>query len=305
MNRIAAACILSLFLLAVPYNAIGQAYPTSADVASLPILADGTPVKLKVNRNLSSSDAKSGESVELEVIDEVHVGNIIVVQKGGAAFGTISAAQSKHSADHTAKLEVAADYLRLADGDKAPLRGSPTSGNTALAIGPSSVAGKDIKIPSGAEVTAYVNGNIVIDPRKFPQLGGSLTPIPATVLESEVTEITITSSPTSAEVYVDERLVGVAPVKVIVKNGDHTMAIRLAGYSGWGRTFHAAGGAMRFDIDMDKGANRELQYKDELLSTPASLCGVHECPAAPGDVARAARAKKAQQAKQPNSGSNQ
>jgi hypothetical protein len=167
------------------------------------------------------------------------------------------------------------------------------------------MAGKDIKIAAGTEVVAYVNSNVTIDPRKFPQLGGTLTPIPTAVLQSETTELTITSAPASAEVYVDERLVGTAPVKVIVKNGEHTIAMRVAGYSGWGQTFHAAGGNMRFDVDMDKGENREMQYKDELRSTPASICGVQACPPSPGEAARAARAKKAQQQKQQNPGSDQ
>ncbi len=32
------------------------------------ILADGTPIKLRLNREMSSKDAKTGESVDLEVL---------------------------------------------------------------------------------------------------------------------------------------------------------------------------------------------------------------------------------------------
>ncbi len=34
-------------------------------------LQDGTPVRLRINRNMSSADAKTGDTVDFEVLEEV------------------------------------------------------------------------------------------------------------------------------------------------------------------------------------------------------------------------------------------
>src|SRR3954451_7673739 len=89
------ACIIASFCLA-------QNAPVS-DANGLPVLADGTPVKLRVTRSVSSADARVGEEVEFEVVDEVHVGNIVVIQKGNAASAKITVAQAKKAGDHSGK----------------------------------------------------------------------------------------------------------------------------------------------------------------------------------------------------------
>jgi hypothetical protein len=37
-------------------------------------LQDGTPVKLPINRNMSSADAKTGDTVDFEVLEDVKFG---------------------------------------------------------------------------------------------------------------------------------------------------------------------------------------------------------------------------------------
>src|SRR5450755_1502053 len=58
-------------------------------------LEDGTPVKIRTNRTISSSDATVGETVDFEVLEDVMVNNVLVVPKGGMAFATVTEAQSK------------------------------------------------------------------------------------------------------------------------------------------------------------------------------------------------------------------
>jgi hypothetical protein len=83
------------------------------------------------------------------------------------------------------KLDINIDYVKLVSGDKAALRavkevkgGSHTVGMTAGIVATSLVFfpaapfflfmhGKDITIPKGTEITAYVNGDMKLDIAKF------------------------------------------------------------------------------------------------------------------------------------------
>jgi hypothetical protein len=83
------------------------------------------------------------------------------------------------------KLDINIDYVRLADGEKAALRavqnvkgGGHTGAMTGAMVTTSLVFfpaaplflfmhGKDITIPKGTEVTAFVNGDMPLDLAKF------------------------------------------------------------------------------------------------------------------------------------------
>ena len=46
------------------------------------ILHDGTPVRMRLSRTLSSHDAQLGETVDFEVLDDVKVEDRVVVKRG-------------------------------------------------------------------------------------------------------------------------------------------------------------------------------------------------------------------------------
>src|SRR6266403_4953876 len=56
-------------------------------------LEDGTPVKLRLTRNLSSADATTGDRVDFEVVEDVEVKDVIVIPRGRLASATIVDAQ--------------------------------------------------------------------------------------------------------------------------------------------------------------------------------------------------------------------
>jgi hypothetical protein len=148
-------------------------------------LEDGTPIKLRLTRNLSSADATAGDRVDFEVLEDIKVKDVIVVPRGGLALATVTEAQHKRRMARGGKLDVNIDDVRLVDGEKAPLRavkevkgGGHTGAMTGAMIGTSIVFfpaaplflfmhGKDITIPKGTEVTAYINGDIPLDPVKY------------------------------------------------------------------------------------------------------------------------------------------
>lgn len=50
-------------------------------------LEDGTPVKLRTARTISSADAHAGDTLDFEVLEDVFANSILVVPKGGIAWG--------------------------------------------------------------------------------------------------------------------------------------------------------------------------------------------------------------------------
>ena len=61
--------------------------PPPTSTSSKFALDDGTPVRLRLNRNVSSADAKTGDNIDFEVLEEVKVGEVIrILQADGWAF---------------------------------------------------------------------------------------------------------------------------------------------------------------------------------------------------------------------------
>src|SRR5712664_391117 len=133
--RLACSFVLSTSLLwsgfAEPPQAAqqnkDQQPPQKTEVVSLkqPLafgLEDGTPIKLRLTRNLSSADATTGDRVDFEVLEDIKVKDVIVVPRGGLALATVTEAQHKRRMARGGKLNVNIDDVRLADGEKAPLR---------------------------------------------------------------------------------------------------------------------------------------------------------------------------------------
>src|SRR5437016_7918282 len=160
--------------------------PTSSTVYPSPlILHDASPIRLRLNRNLSSDDAKAGDAVDFEVLDDLKVDDVLLLARGGTAIATITQAEHKKRMARGGKLDINIDYVRLVNGDKVALRavkeakggghtGAMTGGMVATAIVFFPAApfflfmhGKDVTIPKGTEITAYVDAEIKLDRARF------------------------------------------------------------------------------------------------------------------------------------------
>src|SRR2546421_4093615 len=160
-------------------------------------LEDGTPVPLKLARELSSAKEAVGNRVDFEVAEEVKVHGLVVIPKGEMAWGTIVGAKPKRRLGRAGKLDVRIDEVRLADGERVPLRasqeskGKGRSGAMTGAIIASGVLffpaaplflfihGKDVVIAKGAPVTAYIDQNTALDRSKFEALPAAPSDRPA------------------------------------------------------------------------------------------------------------------------------
>jgi hypothetical protein len=109
-----------------PYNS-RQSTPAQATTSNFTsakglVLEDGTPVKLRINRTISSGDAHVGDTVDFEVLEDITVNGTLVILKGGLAFATVTEAQAKRRMARGGKLDINIDYVKLLSSDKAALR---------------------------------------------------------------------------------------------------------------------------------------------------------------------------------------
>ena len=117
-------------------NQPANAQPTAPSMGF--VLEDGTPVKLRLGRSLSSADAHAGDRVDFEAAEEVSINRIVVIPKGSHAIGTVTTAHAKRRMARGGKLDVNIDAVQLADGEKAVLRAvkeSQGGGHTGIMAG--------------------------------------------------------------------------------------------------------------------------------------------------------------------------
>lgn len=257
-------------------KAAPQAQPTTTLKQPLAFgLEDGTPVRLRITRNLSSADAKTGDRVDFEVLDDVKLKDVILISRGGIAWGTVTQAQAKRRMARGGKLDVNIDDVKLFDGERAPLRavkemkgGGHTGAMTGAIVGTAIVFfpaaplflfmhGKDITIPKGTEITAYVNGDISLDPKRFtaqnaaPQdstgaagtaQSDALVPMSASSVDANHSAVEIKSTPDGAEITVDDKFMGTTPSTLRLPTGDHKIKLQKAGFKIWEKTLSVGDG---------------------------------------------------------------
>jgi hypothetical protein len=263
--KVLLSCVLSVALFPSqaqqaqnsPQSAQGQEAATPAIKPPLAFgLEDGTPVKLRITRTVSSEDAQVGDTVDFEVLDEIKAHDVVLIPRGGIAWATVTEAQSKRRMGRAGKLNINIDNVKLTDGEKVPLRavkevkgGSHVGAMTGAIVATSIVffpaaplfllmKGKDITIPKGTEITAYINGDIPLDPKKFQTQDSvaSATPAPSAATESVPSTIGLNSNPDGAEISVDGKYIGNTPSTLHLPAGDHAIKIEKPGYKTWERT---------------------------------------------------------------------
>ena len=262
------------------------------------VLQDGTAVTLRLGRSLSSADAHAGDRVDFEVAEEVSVNRIVVILKDSPASGTVITAHKKRRMGRAGKLDVSIDGVQLADGERATLRavkesqgGSHTgimAGGmvaTSLIVWPAApvfllMHGKDVTIPKGTEVTAYISGDVKLDLAKFQPapLVPASPPVPATQQVSPASpaatpnagptdappvspdqgaaaELEVSSTPDGADIEIDGNFVGSTPSTMGVAAGPHQLSVKKAGFKPWERKITVSSGHIKIDATLESQAN--------------------------------------------------
>ena len=168
-------------------------------------------------------------------------------------------------------------YARLKDNEKVALRatkeakgGSHTGAMagamvaTSLIIWPAApfflfIKGKDITIPQGTEITAFVEGDMRLDMSKF----GVTPAAPAaassnTLLASNGSQVSLSidSTPPGAEIDVDENFVGSTPSTVPVPFGSHQITVKKKGFTAWTRKMNVTGGNVYLNAELDRVSDK-------------------------------------------------
>ncbi len=230
------------------------------------VLQNGTAVKLRLTENLTSATAKVGQQVSFEVLSEVELLGVPVIAKGAQALATVAISETKKSMGRGGKLDVNIDSVRMVDGENAALSatqnakggghvGAMTAGivGTAIVFFPAAplllfIHGKDITIPKGTEVTAFIAGDMNLDMAKFAPV-----PLPGTVVAPVVAAasgLTIDASVANCDIDVDGSFVGNTPSTMNLAPGKHEILVKKAGYKDWTRSMNVASGAIRVSADM-------------------------------------------------------
>src|SRR5665811_1684636 len=148
----------------------GTFFLVLAAAAQVLTLQDGTPVRLRLNRTVSSANAHVGETVDFEITEPVIKENYVVIPKGAVALGRVTKVETKRRFARAGALELSIDSVRLPDGGTIPLRatrekgeGDMSGARVAATITASPilvwVKGKDVTFEKGTETTAYVSGD--------------------------------------------------------------------------------------------------------------------------------------------------
>ncbi len=121
--------------------------------------------------------------------------------------------------------------------------------------------GKDISIPKGTEVTAYVSGDMKLDIAKFQPAA------PAPVIASNTAyptqaHLQISSTPDGADIEVDGNFAGNTPSDIDVAAGDHVITMKKSGYKDWTKNMKiSAGSNIHIKPELEKAAGQRQQSR--------------------------------------------
>lgn len=276
-----------VLILGLPSFLVGQQAPQSASAAvtspaattpeepSSPpphTLLDGTPVKLRISQTISSADSKVGQEIPFEVIEDVDVDGVPVIPKGSTAIGTVTDASPKRSMGRAGKLDISISYARLSDQEKVALRAvKDTKGGghvgamtgamvaTSIVFFPAAplflfIHGKDISIPQGTEITAFVQGDMHLDMAKFAPTGPAGTAAP-NAAAATTGSLAIASTPPGADIEIDGAFVGNTPSTVTVAPGTHQVVVKKKGFTDWNRSLNVTGGTVSINASLEPASN--------------------------------------------------
>jgi PEGA domain len=249
-------------------------------------LMDGTPVKLRLDRTISSADEKVGNEVSFDVLEEVKINDVVVIPKGSIATGTVTDAYHKKNMGRGGKLDVNIDYVRMADGEKAALKateGGKAGGHTGAmtgAIVATSIVffpaaplflfmhGKDLVIPQGTEVTAYINGDTPLNIAKFAPTEPMSNPASGNSVARDVGQVSIDSDLSNCDIEVDGAFAGNTPSQLSLTAGTHKVTVSKGGYVSWSKTVLVTSSGLHLRADLDVAGTAPM-------ATPVAVTAVH------------------------------
>jgi hypothetical protein len=234
-------------------------------------LLDGTPVKLRLSQTISSADTKVGQEIPFEVVEDISVDQVVVLPKGATAIATVTSAEHKKSMGRAGKLDIAISYARLKDQEKVALRATQENKGgghvgamtgaivaTSIIFFPAAplflfIHGKDITIPQGTEITAFVEGDMHLNMANFAPAPDASAPAQALVTPAATqASLVIDSTPSGADIEIDGAFVGNTPSTVSLAPGSHQIAVKKKGFTAWTKTLNVTGGTVHLNAELEQ-----------------------------------------------------
>ena len=183
-----------------------QASPQLAASALPPtILKEGTPVLLQTQEKMVSGQIAEGAPVRYKVARDVtgRDGKVLIAY-GDFATGRVTRSRRRGMFGKAGQLEFTVDFVTAADGTTVPLRSNQQMGGkdnkgtviaTALLLTVLTVfiSGKDVDLPAGTEVMAYVDHDTPVQP--------SASEVPTGAARGEPQESAAISAPLEGQVF--------------------------------------------------------------------------------------------------------
>jgi hypothetical protein len=140
------------------------------------ILKEGTEVPLVFSADLNSKTAVDDDTVNMTLADDLKVGDVVVVKKGAPAVATVTNAHKAGMMGKPGELSIRLEYVK-SDDQRLRLRGNKgkegegkVGATVALTVlfGPIGLIkhGKNVDIPEGTPLTAYVDQDYTLAPAK-------------------------------------------------------------------------------------------------------------------------------------------
>jgi len=211
-------------------------------------IQDATSVRLSLMESLSSATNNVDDPVRFEVTEDVKAGDVVAIPKGSTAVGHVVEVEPRRRLGRAGKLNFSIDHVKAPDGTNVRLRASSTRkgddktgtvivGTVLLSPLFLIMRGKDVSIPKGTEVIAYVDGDREI----------ALQGAPANNAMPATAAVSLKSDPDGADILIDGKYAASTPSTLQLTAGDHTVSIEKAGFKAWQRTITVTAGS---DITM-------------------------------------------------------
>lgn len=167
MTGAAIAALFATPLAAQPVQPAAAASPAAATAdAGLLTLTAGTPITLAVTQEVNSSTHRAGDTFPLTVLNDVRIGDTIVIPRGTPARGEITWRTGKGAFGKSGKLEFSLRYIEL-NGQRIPVTGDyrqEGEGNTiatgvgiiAVGVFAGFITGKRARLPMGRELMSQL-----------------------------------------------------------------------------------------------------------------------------------------------------
>jgi hypothetical protein len=234
------------------------------------IVADGTPIDLRLAQTISSEAADVGDRVDFQVVNEIRVGNLVVIPKGATVWATVTEAKKKRTMGRAGKLALTIDYVGLVTGEKLPLRADKqkkgdahTKAMTGAMVATTVVAwplapawlmleGEETAMKKGMGAVAYVDGDFALDPQRWGYAPVTLPHPQVTATAASTVDVDISSTPQGAEIYIDSVYVGNTPSKVGMTQGNHVVLVKKRGYRSWSRSMSISSGKVSVTAELQR-----------------------------------------------------